>query len=179
MISLSTLRELFDYNYWARDRQFEACAALTPEQFQRSLGNSFPSVRDTLAHLAGAEWVWLERWLGNSPRRFPRIEQPADLGSLTEFWRGIEHRVRNYLAHLDEQALANPLTYTNFRGETWTYPLWRTHLHVVNHQTYHRGQITMFLRQLGAEPVSVDLLVADDEGLFRSGGAAQGVPAAR
>jgi uncharacterized damage-inducible protein DinB len=57
MVPLATLRELFAYNYWARDRQLEACAALTQEQFQRPLGNSFSSLRDTLAHLVGAEWV--------------------------------------------------------------------------------------------------------------------------
>jgi uncharacterized damage-inducible protein DinB len=45
------LQELFEYNYWARDRQLEACASLTQEQFLRPMNNSFPSLRDTLAHL--------------------------------------------------------------------------------------------------------------------------------
>ncbi len=63
-----SLRELIDYNYWARDRQLETCAALTPEQFLKPLGGSFPSVRDTLAHLIAVEWIWLERWRGRSPR---------------------------------------------------------------------------------------------------------------
>ena len=75
MVPLATLRELFAYNYWARDRQLEACAALTQEQFQRPLGNSFSSLRDTLAHLVGAEWVWLERWRGRSPRALPAAEE--------------------------------------------------------------------------------------------------------
>src|SRR5882672_7998391 len=56
MVPLATLHELFGYNYWARDRQLEACAALSQEQFQRPLGNSFSSLRDTPAHLIGAEW---------------------------------------------------------------------------------------------------------------------------
>ena len=50
-MSLTALNEVFDYNYWARDRQLQACAGLTEEQFLRPLGNSFPSLRDTLAHL--------------------------------------------------------------------------------------------------------------------------------
>ena len=74
MISLTVLGELFDYNYWARDRQLEACATLTIEQFLRPLGNSFSSLRDTLAHLVGAEWIWLERWLGHTPRSMPAWE---------------------------------------------------------------------------------------------------------
>ena len=51
MIPLVTLRELFAYNYWARDRQLEACAALSQEQFQRPMGGSLPSLRDILAYL--------------------------------------------------------------------------------------------------------------------------------
>jgi uncharacterized damage-inducible protein DinB len=66
-ISLASINELFNYNYWARDCQLQACAALTEEQFLRSLGSSFASVRDTLVHMVGAEWVWLERWRGRSP----------------------------------------------------------------------------------------------------------------
>ena len=64
MMPLDLVRELYVYNYWARDRQLEACEALTEEQFLRPMGNSFSSLRDTLAHLLGAEWIWLERWRG-------------------------------------------------------------------------------------------------------------------
>ena len=58
-ISLAILNELFDYNYWARDRQLQTCGALTEEQLLRPLGNSFPSLRDTLTHLLAVEWLWL------------------------------------------------------------------------------------------------------------------------
>ena len=67
MIPPSVLRELFEYNYWARDRQLQACTALTQEQFLRPMHSSFSSLRDTLAHLQWAEWVWLERWRGHPP----------------------------------------------------------------------------------------------------------------
>ena len=60
-------RTLFAYDAWANRRSLEACATLTPEQFTRDLGSSFPSVRDTLAHLVGAQFVWLERFHGRVP----------------------------------------------------------------------------------------------------------------
>src|SRR2546425_12764079 len=88
MISLTVLGEFFDYNYWARDRQLEACATLTIEQFLRPLGNSFSSLRDTLAHLVGAEWIWLERWLGHTPPSMP----PGGLATTAAVerrWRGL------------------------------------------------------------------------------------------
>ena len=166
MVPLATLCELYEYNYWARDRQLQACGALTQEQFLRPMGSSFSSVRDTLVHLLGGEWVWLERWRGRSPtmraaeefapEKFPRLSTVQDR------WREVETGVREYLAGLKEEALARPVTYTNLKGETWTYPLWRMLLHLVNHQTYHRGQVTTLLRQLGVQPVQIDYLVAHD-----------------
>jgi len=168
MIPVDTLRELFDYNYWARDRQLEACAALTEEQFLRPMGNSFSSVRDTLAHLVAVEWVWLERWLGRSPTKLDGGEYSAEtfptLGTVRERWRTVEGNMRSYLSGLQDSALERPLSYTNFKGERWTYPLWQTLVHVVNHQTYHRGQITTLLRQLGASAPVIDFLVAQDVG---------------
>ena len=166
MIALSTLRELFEYNYWARDRQLQACATLTQNQFLRPMGSSFSSLRDTLAHLVGAEWVWLERWRGRSPTMLAAEEFAAKkfptLVTVQDRWRAVERDVREYLAGLTEEALTRPLTYINLKGETWTYPLWQTLFHVVNHQTYHRGQVTTLLRQLGAQPAQIDYLVAHD-----------------
>ncbi len=166
MIPVDTLRELFDYNYWARDRQLEACAALTQEQFLRPMGNSYSSLRDTLAHLVAAEWIWLERWLGRSPTRLEAEDYAAakfpTLGAVRDRWRAVERDMRAYLAGLQDPALERSLNYTNLKGERRTYPLWQTLLHVANHQTYHRGQITTLLRQLGAAAPAIDFLVAQD-----------------
>ena len=169
MVSLTVLQTLYDYNYWARDQQLGACAALTEEQFLRPLGNSFSSVRDTLAHLVAAEWVWLERWKGHSPTREEAAPYAAatfpTLTVVEQRWRETERGVRDYLARLTPETLLQPLSYVNIAGERWTYPLWQTLVHVVNHQTYHRGQITTLLRQLGAKPAVVDFLAAIDGGL--------------
>jgi len=176
MIPLATFRELYDYNYWARDQQLEACRALTPEQFTRPMGNSFPSVRDTLAHVLGAELVWCGRWRGRALQEIFGVgkaltlqefiqqwpQQFSSVADLEARWQAAERDLREYLAGLSEDALSRPLTYVNFLGQTWSYPLWRTMLHLVNHGSYHRGQVTTLLRQLGAQPTPLDLLVGYD-----------------
>lgn len=163
MVGLETLRELFNYNYWARDRQLEACAKVSSEQFLRSMGSSFSSLRDTLAHLVAVEWVWHERFSGRSPRSMPAwVEELRTLGAVRERWSQVEVDVRNYLAGLGSDALDRPLAYTNLKGENWTYPLWQVLFHLVNHQTYHRGQVTTLLRQLGASAAPIDFLVYFD-----------------
>jgi uncharacterized damage-inducible protein DinB len=163
MISPELIREIYDYHYWARDQQLAACATLTEEQWARPLGASFGSLRDTLKHLLGAEWAWMERFHGRSPRSVPWFEEANTLAAIRERWQNVEADLRGYLASLQPEALAAPLTYQNFKGETWTYPLWQALMHLANHGTYHRGQVTMALRQLGATPPGIDFLVYYDK----------------
>jgi len=163
MISLEALREIYDYNFWARDQELAACAMLTEEQFTRPLGASFGSLRDTLKHLLSADWAWLERFNGRSPRGASWFKETQTLDAIRARWQTIETDMRAYLATLEPEALAQALTYQNVKGETWSYPLWQCLAHLANHGTYHRGQVTMALRQLGATPPGVDLLVYYDK----------------
>lgn len=162
MIPLSVLKELFNHHYWARDLQLQTCAGLSQELFTRPLGSSFSSLRDTLVHMVITEWVWLERWQGRSPNTCPTPEEFTDLKVLAERWRAVERDMRSYLAGINILKLGQDLTYTNLKGEAWTYPLWEMLFHLINHQSYHRGQVTTLLRQLGATPVMVDYLAYRD-----------------
>ena len=81
-MNLQDLQTLLDYNYWARDRMLDALDQLTPEQFTRVVGGSFTSIRDTAAHMLGAEIVWYMRWQGESPTVMPKLDRFADLASL-------------------------------------------------------------------------------------------------
>ena len=178
MIRLETLRDLFDYNYWARDRQLDACAALSEEEFLRPMGNSFSSVRDVLAHLIFAEWAWLERWQGKSPTTADRQQVDPDkfptLNSVRARWSVLEGNMRAHLRGLDEERLSRPLTYTNFSDQVRTYPLGHTMFRLANHQTYHRGQVTTLLRQLGAKAPEVDYLVMLEETIHAQAAGARG-----
>jgi uncharacterized damage-inducible protein DinB len=160
--SLSVVKELFRYNYWARDRQLEACGSLTDEQFLCSLSSSFPSIRDTLVHLIAAEQFWLACWHGQSPGSTLSPEEVPTLAAVSQRWRKVEFETREYLAALSNEALPRPVTYVDPSGRTWTHTLWRMMLHLLLHQSYHRGQVTTLLRQVGVEPPEVDFLTAHD-----------------
>jgi uncharacterized damage-inducible protein DinB len=67
-VELNNIRQLYDYNRWACRRTLTIASTLATDGFLRLMGNSFSSVRDTLAHILGAEWIWLERWRGRSPK---------------------------------------------------------------------------------------------------------------
>ena len=155
----SDVLTLIDYNYWARDRLLEAVHRLSPEEFTRDLGSSFRSVRDTVAHLHAAEWIWFSRWIGESPTALPPADRFADVAAVEAAWRELETQIRSYFEPLDDRALARVMDYKSTAGVPGSSALWQMLQHVVNHASYHRGQVTAMLRQLGAAPPkSMDLI---------------------
>ena len=162
-MELDCIRQLYDYNRWADRRILAMSSALTNEDFIRPMGNSFSSVRDTLAHILGAEWIWLERWQGRSPKALLDAASFLKVQSLESRWGTLEHGQTQFIEALTPQRLVEELAYLNQRGQRYSYPLWQQMVHVVNHSSYHRGQITTLLRQLGAEAVSTDFLAYYDE----------------
>ena len=117
----------------------------------------------TLAHILGAEWIWVERWQGRSPRALLDAATFPTGQSLESRWEAVEHDQMQFIEALTPQRLGEELAYINQQGQRYSYPLWQQLVHVVNHSSYHRGQVTTLLRQLGAEAVSTDFLVYFDE----------------
>jgi uncharacterized damage-inducible protein DinB len=150
--------QLYDYNAWANRRAVDAAAALTTEQFVKPMGSSFGSVRDTLAHIWGAEWIWLERFEGRTPTAFPDGSAITDIATLREKWAEQEARLLAFVGRLTQADLDRTLEYKTMKFGTYRNPLWQSMQHVVNHGTYHRGQVTTLLRQLGAQPILTDLM---------------------
>jgi uncharacterized damage-inducible protein DinB len=154
----ATLRLLYEYNFWAHHRLLDSCAALTQEQFTRDLGSSFRSVRDTLAHIRGAEWVWLERWHGRSPTALPAAADFPTLADLRAHWAELEDNLLRFVNGVSAGELARVREVRTTSGGVYANALWQMMQHVVNHGTYHRGQAAAMLRQLGATPLFTDLI---------------------
>ena len=153
------MRTLVDYHYWARDRLLEGVSVLTPEQFTRDMGSSFRSVRDTCAHTYAAEWAWYSRWQGTSPTALLPPDQFPDVPSLQRQWTELETKLRMFLESLGEPGIHKVFEYTLINGQPGATVFWQMLQHVVNHASYHRGQVTTLLRQLGAAPPkSMDLI---------------------
>lgn len=156
---LDEIRDLYAYNRWANDRILDAVGALTEEQRHREIGGSFPSLHQTLLHMLGAERVWLQRWKGDSPTTLLDGDLPSDLPTLRLHWSHTTQHVDTFLAGLTEQRLSDDIEYRSVAGVVYVAPLSQLMRHVVNHATYHRGQVTTLIRQLGGTPVSTDLVV--------------------
>ena len=157
-MSVEKMRELYEYNGWANRRAMEATSALSTEQFLKPLGSSFSSVRDTLTHICDGEWVWLERFLGTSPAAFPDKERFKDVHSLRAHWLEQGTKLQKFVNGLTAEDLERQFSYSTFSYGAAQNPLWQSLAHLANHGTYHRGQVTTLLRQLGAQPIATDLM---------------------
>jgi uncharacterized damage-inducible protein DinB len=156
---LETIRLLTDYTKWADARMFDAVAKLTPEQWTKDLGSSLKSVRDTAVHLVSAQWIWISRWTGESPKAMWTAADYPTPASVREKWEPLSGKLAGFAAEQTEESLAKAVNYKNLKGDPMSFLLGQLMLHAVNHSTYHRGQVTTLLRQLGAQPVSTDLVV--------------------
>lgn len=151
------VRTLFDFNHWANARTLDACEPLSTEQFLQANGSSFPSIRDTLAHIQAAEWVWLERWQGRFPA-LPGADGLADLAALRTRWDASSRALLEFVRTRTQAHLDTPHEIRTLDGTPYTHTLWQMMQHVVNHGSYHRGQVATFLRQAGHKAQPTDLI---------------------
>jgi uncharacterized damage-inducible protein DinB len=150
---------LLDYHYWARDRMLDALDRLDAEAFARDLGSSFKSIRETVAHFYSAEWAWYQRWNGQSPTAPLPLDQFPDVAAIRDQWTAHESKVRAFLGGLDDEGLARVIEYKLLSGAVGSASIAQMLQHLVNHASYHRGQVTTMLRQVGAAPAkSMDLI---------------------
>lgn len=158
-MTIAEVHQLFAYNRWANDQLLGAAAALSAEQFARDMGSSFPSLAATFAHILAAEWVWLSRWNGVSPDGLPSDWGNETHTDLVRRWRRHEADQSRFLDSLDPARLTAPLSYRNTKGDAFIVPLEHLIRHVINHSTYHRGQLTTMLRQLGSTAPATDYVL--------------------
>ncbi len=162
-MNLIDVRHLFDYTEWANGLALNAAAELAEENLRRDFNISHGSILGTLTHMAGAEWIWLERWHGNSPPKKEAWslwtnETCPDLKTLNERWREVVDRRTRFISEIDESRLMSELSFNLLSGDPSSMRLVDQMQHVANHATLHRGQVVGMIRQMGMAPPSTDLL---------------------
>jgi uncharacterized damage-inducible protein DinB len=141
-----------DYHYWAQNRMFDALALLSAEQWTRPLESSFKSIRDTAAHNWAGERVWCSRWQGVSPNGLQSSESFPTAYSLRVASQQLEQEVRSVVRKIGPEDIDRRFEYKGFFGAEQSAVFWHMVQHVVNHASYHRGQLTTMLRQVDATP---------------------------
>ena len=150
MSKLELIRGLYEYNEWANNHVLDAAAALTEDEFSHKQGASFESVEGNLAHIMGAQVIWLERWMGGSNRR-PVLEfqKTRGLSTIREAFAESHDRLRAFVSSLIDDRLDEILAYKDSAGRPHERVIWKLMAHVVNHGTHHRAETAMAMASLG------------------------------
>jgi uncharacterized damage-inducible protein DinB len=147
------------YNRWANTRLYAAVAGLDDAAYRLDRKGFFGSIHGTLNHIMVGDRAWLGRieGYGDTPAGLDAILYD-DFAALRAAREAEDERLVRVIDGLNEGAIAAPLSYRNYRGETCSEPLWQVLDHVFNHQTHHRGQAHDMLNQAGIEPPELDLI---------------------
>ena len=156
---LQDIHTLYEFNYWANHRLLDIVETLTEEQFKKDLSSSHGGIHGTLFHTMGAEEIWLRRWKGVSPAIFSKAEDYPTFDVLKQHWDVVEHEMMGFCHMLKtDDDIRKVISYKDLKGNEYSQPLYQLMQHLVNHSTYHRGQIVTMLRQLGVKPIATDFV---------------------
>jgi uncharacterized damage-inducible protein DinB len=147
---LELVRGLYDYNEWANNHTLDAAGGLNEEEFSRKQGASFESMEGNLAHIVGAQIIWLQRWTGGAnPKSVLEFQKLRGLPSIREEFEKSHAELRSFLASLTDEGLERMLPYRDSAGNPYERVMWQLMSHVVNHGTHHRAETAMAMGVLG------------------------------
>jgi uncharacterized damage-inducible protein DinB len=152
------------YSAWASRRVLESAGALQADELQRDLGSSSfdgsanGGLYTTLTHIFQADAIWFDRLMGKPTGDLSVYDPPPELPAVSKRWLAVLDTYVAWAETLEPAGWDRIVPYRNTKGEAFESPVWQIVLHVVNHASYHRGQITTMLRQLGHTPAGTDLI---------------------
>jgi uncharacterized damage-inducible protein DinB len=156
-LSAEALRSHIGYTAWASGRLVEAAGQLTPKELTRDFGTADESVLGTLVHVFVADRLWLPRLKGEPATTF-LTDADYRLTVLQNDWHALYGRWTAWADGLTDEAAQADVSYADMRGNPFRQQLGVLVLHVVNHGTHHRGQVSGFLRAMGHVPPKLDLV---------------------
>ena len=136
------------FNLWANKRVCDFLSQVEDEKLNREIVSSFNSLRKTVFHVYGAQALWLKRLDGNSPSSFPSYETKSGSETLQAL-QETSQQIIDFVNSHSEEELQKEIDYKNVAGEKFRSSIRDIIQHVVNHGTFHRGQIITMLRQVG------------------------------
>jgi len=141
--------ELADYNFWADSIAIEWLNQIDDEQWNHVIISSFSSVKKTAVHIASAEKIWIDFWENAPDPVYLSTEFKGTKDDLIEIWRGVSAGVKKFIEQFPEENYLQQVGFIKPGGEKGRMEFSQTFPHMINHSTYHRGQLVTLLHQAG------------------------------
>ena len=147
------------YNLWANERICHVLMAQQEDILSAEKKSSFSSINKTVLHIWDAETIWLTRLRGGSLSDWPSKSFTGSKADMLKGLIGISTELIQYVKDKSEAFIREKIAYKNMKGDAYENTVEEILYHLVNHGSYHRGQIITLLRDSGVtQLVSTDLI---------------------
>ncbi|TSJ44365.1 damage-inducible protein DinB [Mucilaginibacter corticis] len=137
------------YNSWANAKAMSWLLQISDEQWEQINASSFSSVKQTAVHIASAEKIWIDFWTKAPNPVYLSSYFQGSRQELIDIWEETSVGMQYFIENHPEENLHDPVTFVYPNGRTSQMVYWQTFAHIMNHSTYHRGQLVTLLRQAG------------------------------
>jgi uncharacterized damage-inducible protein DinB len=141
--------ELADYNIWSDNKAIEWLNQINDEQWNQVINSSFSSIRQTAIHIVSARKIWIDFWQSVPNPVYLSAEFKGTKEDLIEIWKTASVHLKAFMEEYPEENYCRQISLKKPNGEAEQMEFWRTFPHMINHATYHRGQLVTLLRQAG------------------------------
>jgi uncharacterized damage-inducible protein DinB len=157
---LEALRMMAGYNRWMNEKLYAVCEGVPDEERKRDRHAFFRSIHGTLNHLLLTDRGWMARFQGQ-PWPFRSLDQElyTDFQDLRRERARTDRDLEAFVQEMTTERLNAPIEYRNYAGAEFRHSLAPALVHLFNHQTHHRGQLTTLLSQLGLDLGVTDAVV--------------------
>ena len=150
--------ELAGFNVWGNNIVCGWLEQISDEQWNKEIISSFNTIQETVLHIINAERAWLQRFK-QEPVEWLQFIYKGTKEEHIKLWKETSAAFKAYIENFNEGDLTKNLDFKRLNGEAYSMPYYQLFAHVVNHATYHRGQLVTMLRQAGFTNISsTDLL---------------------
>jgi uncharacterized damage-inducible protein DinB len=146
-------KEAAEYNLWANTIVCDWLEQISDEQWNREIISSFNSIQETVLHIISAERAWLQRFKKETVEWLQSTYKGSKEDHI-KLWKENSAELKAFIDAFDENELNTNLDFKRLNGDAFSMPYYQLFAHVVNHATYHRGQLMTILRQAGFSGVS-------------------------
>jgi uncharacterized damage-inducible protein DinB len=152
----NTIKALFEYNWNLRQRWFEWCKEIPLKELKKDRNGGHKGILNTLFHIVDVE----QRWITGLAKVEPNTYIFSDYSTLEEiiaFSNIVKERTIHFL---DNYIVKNTdvLSAVNKKGENVSHLYIEVILHLSVHEVHHMGQLSVWAREIGKEPVSANLI---------------------
>jgi uncharacterized damage-inducible protein DinB len=149
--------KLLRFNMWANRLITDQVQSFPNELFDKHVGGSFGTLKGVINHLLDSDFLWLNRWKGIPLADIPAWKRDT-LPEIVKIWSPMQDEMVSIAEALENEP-TKPINFITRKGIPYTMPFEDIAIHVANHGTYHRGQLTNMIRDLGQNPVSTDYFI--------------------